>query len=162
MHHHTHTHSHSLRVWTGIDEWVCVCFQDLCGHHSCDTLGMADVGTVCSPERSCAIIEDDGLHAAFTVAHEIGTDTHTHEQSTCMHKHLDDIISCVCAQGTCWVCPTMTRSSARSASAPLRTSDWCRLSWPPSTRPNPGAAAHPPPSRTSSTTAMVRNDYDGI
>ncbi|XP_062866489.1 A disintegrin and metalloproteinase with thrombospondin motifs 5 [Trichomycterus rosablanca] len=46
--------------------------QDLCGHHSCDTLGMADVGTVCSPERSCAVIEDDGLHAAFTVAHEIG------------------------------------------------------------------------------------------
>ncbi|XP_063812459.1 A disintegrin and metalloproteinase with thrombospondin motifs 5 [Pseudophryne corroboree] len=46
--------------------------EDLCGHHSCDTLGMADVGTVCSPERSCAVIEDDGLHAAFTVAHEIG------------------------------------------------------------------------------------------
>ncbi|KAJ8338611.1 hypothetical protein SKAU_G00353970 [Synaphobranchus kaupii] len=46
--------------------------QDLCGHHSCDTLGMADVGTICSPQRSCAIIEDDGLHAAFTVAHEIG------------------------------------------------------------------------------------------
>ncbi|KAJ3584394.1 hypothetical protein NHX12_014889 [Muraenolepis orangiensis] len=46
--------------------------NDLCGHHSCDTLGMADVGTVCSPERSCAVIEDDGLHAAFTVAHEIG------------------------------------------------------------------------------------------
>ncbi|KAG7270834.1 hypothetical protein CRUP_028978 [Coryphaenoides rupestris] len=45
---------------------------DLCGHHSCDTLGMADVGTVCTPERSCAVIEDDGLHAAFTVAHEIG------------------------------------------------------------------------------------------
>uniref|UniRef100_UPI00398E3D3F A disintegrin and metalloproteinase with thrombospondin motifs 5 n=1 Tax=Pristiophorus japonicus TaxID=55135 RepID=UPI00398E3D3F len=46
--------------------------ENLCGHHSCDTLGMADVGTICSPERSCAIIEDDGLHAAFTVAHEIG------------------------------------------------------------------------------------------
>ncbi|XP_034031127.1 A disintegrin and metalloproteinase with thrombospondin motifs 5 [Thalassophryne amazonica] len=46
--------------------------QDLCGHHSCDTLGMADVGTICSSERSCAVIEDDGLHAAFTVAHEIG------------------------------------------------------------------------------------------
>ncbi|XP_069053867.1 A disintegrin and metalloproteinase with thrombospondin motifs 5 [Lepisosteus oculatus] len=46
--------------------------QDLCGHHSCDTLGMADVGTICTPERSCAVIEDDGLHAAFTVAHEIG------------------------------------------------------------------------------------------
>ncbi|XP_072369255.1 A disintegrin and metalloproteinase with thrombospondin motifs 5 [Scyliorhinus torazame] len=46
--------------------------ENLCGHHSCDTLGMADVGTICSSERSCAIIEDDGLHAAFTVAHEIG------------------------------------------------------------------------------------------
>ncbi|XP_078416477.1 A disintegrin and metalloproteinase with thrombospondin motifs 5 [Cetorhinus maximus] len=46
--------------------------ENLCGHHSCDTLGMADVGTICSSERSCAIVEDDGLHAAFTVAHEIG------------------------------------------------------------------------------------------
>ncbi|XP_032888275.1 A disintegrin and metalloproteinase with thrombospondin motifs 5 [Amblyraja radiata] len=46
--------------------------ENLCGHHSCDTLGMADVGTICSSHRSCAIIEDDGLHAAFTVAHEIG------------------------------------------------------------------------------------------
>lgn len=46
--------------------------QDLCGGHSCDTLGMADVGTVCDPERSCSIIEDDGLQAAFTVAHELG------------------------------------------------------------------------------------------
>lgn len=52
--------------------------QDLCGHHSCDTLGMADVGTICSPERSCAVIEDDGLHAAFTVAHEIGRHGYTH------------------------------------------------------------------------------------
>lgn len=52
--------------------------QDLCGHHSCDTLGMADVGTICSPERSCAVIEDDGLHAAFTVAHEIGKCLNSH------------------------------------------------------------------------------------
>uniref|UniRef100_A0A8C4TST3 Peptidase M12B domain-containing protein n=1 Tax=Erpetoichthys calabaricus TaxID=27687 RepID=A0A8C4TST3_ERPCA len=54
-----------------IKRYSCICL-DLCGHHSCDTLGMADVGTICSPERSCAVIEDDGLHAAFTVAHEIG------------------------------------------------------------------------------------------
>ncbi|XP_066561895.1 A disintegrin and metalloproteinase with thrombospondin motifs 1 [Amia ocellicauda] len=46
--------------------------QDLCGSHSCDTLGMADVGTMCDPERSCSVIEDDGLQAAFTVAHELG------------------------------------------------------------------------------------------
>lgn len=47
--------------------------QDLCGLSTCDTLGMADVGTVCDPARSCAIVEDDGLQSAFTAAHELGT-----------------------------------------------------------------------------------------
>ncbi|XP_005996895.1 A disintegrin and metalloproteinase with thrombospondin motifs 1 [Latimeria chalumnae] len=46
--------------------------QDLCGAHTCDTLGMADVGTICDPNRSCSVIEDDGLQAAFTAAHELG------------------------------------------------------------------------------------------
>ncbi|XP_053312790.1 A disintegrin and metalloproteinase with thrombospondin motifs 1 [Spea bombifrons] len=46
--------------------------QDLCGAQTCDTLGMADVGTVCDPGRSCSVIEDDGLQAAFTAAHELG------------------------------------------------------------------------------------------
>ncbi|NXJ84241.1 ATS4 metalloproteinase, partial [Trogon melanurus] len=46
--------------------------QDLCGAATCDTLGMADVGTVCDPERSCAVVEDSGLQSAFTVAHELG------------------------------------------------------------------------------------------
>ncbi|XP_053907193.1 A disintegrin and metalloproteinase with thrombospondin motifs 4 [Cuculus canorus] len=46
--------------------------QDLCGSSTCATLGMADVGTVCDPERSCAVVEDDGLPAAFTAAHELG------------------------------------------------------------------------------------------
>lgn len=46
--------------------------QDLCGAQTCDTLGMADVGTVCDPGRSCSVIEDDGLQAAFTTAHELG------------------------------------------------------------------------------------------
>uniref|UniRef100_A0A8C4JSU5 A disintegrin and metalloproteinase with thrombospondin motifs 4 n=1 Tax=Dromaius novaehollandiae TaxID=8790 RepID=A0A8C4JSU5_DRONO len=46
--------------------------QDLCGAATCNTLGMADVGTVCNPTRSCSIVEDDGLQAAFTAAHELG------------------------------------------------------------------------------------------
>ncbi|KAM4794723.1 A disintegrin and metalloproteinase with thrombospondin motifs 1 [Rhinophrynus dorsalis] len=46
--------------------------QDLCGSQTCDTLGMADVGTICDPNRSCSVIEDDGLQAAFTAAHELG------------------------------------------------------------------------------------------
>eukprot|EP00062_Callorhinchus_milii_P017808 gi/632970604/ref/XP_007901744.1/ PREDICTED: A disintegrin and metalloproteinase with thrombospondin motifs 1 [Callorhinchus milii] len=46
--------------------------KDLCGAQTCDTLGMADVGTVCDPSRSCSIIEDDGVQASFTAAHELG------------------------------------------------------------------------------------------
>ncbi|KAJ8401713.1 hypothetical protein AAFF_G00376840 [Aldrovandia affinis] len=46
--------------------------KDICGHQSCDTLGVADVGTMCDPKRSCSVIEDNGLQAAFTMAHELG------------------------------------------------------------------------------------------
>ncbi|XP_072548323.1 A disintegrin and metalloproteinase with thrombospondin motifs 8 [Salminus brasiliensis] len=46
--------------------------EDICGHQSCDTLGVADVGTMCDPKRSCSVIEDSGLQAAFTIAHELG------------------------------------------------------------------------------------------
>ncbi|XP_078388307.1 A disintegrin and metalloproteinase with thrombospondin motifs 8-like [Cetorhinus maximus] len=46
--------------------------QDICGHLSCNTLGVADTGTMCDTSRSCAVIEDDGLQAAYTVAHELG------------------------------------------------------------------------------------------
>lgn len=46
--------------------------QDICGQKSCDTLGVADVGTMCDPKRSCSVVEDNGLQAAFTAAHELG------------------------------------------------------------------------------------------
>uniref|UniRef100_A0AAR2L7V3 Peptidase M12B domain-containing protein n=1 Tax=Pygocentrus nattereri TaxID=42514 RepID=A0AAR2L7V3_PYGNA len=46
--------------------------EDICGHEHCDTLGVADVGTMCDPKRSCSVIEDNGLQAAFTVSHELG------------------------------------------------------------------------------------------
>lgn len=38
----------------------------------CDTLGLAELGTMCDAGKSCAIIEDNGLSAAFTIAHELG------------------------------------------------------------------------------------------
>ena len=37
----------------------------------CDTLGLAELGTMCKP-NSCAIVQDNGLSAAFTIAHELG------------------------------------------------------------------------------------------
>ncbi|KAG8434719.1 hypothetical protein GDO86_012898 [Hymenochirus boettgeri] len=46
--------------------------QDICGHKSCETLGVADSGTVCDSSKSCSVIEDNGLQAAYTLAHELG------------------------------------------------------------------------------------------
>ncbi|KPP70278.1 A disintegrin and metalloproteinase with thrombospondin motifs 8-like [Scleropages formosus] len=46
--------------------------EDICRHQSCNPLGVADVGTMCDSKRSCSVIEDNGLQAAFTVAHELG------------------------------------------------------------------------------------------
>uniref|UniRef100_A0A4W3HW95 Peptidase M12B domain-containing protein n=1 Tax=Callorhinchus milii TaxID=7868 RepID=A0A4W3HW95_CALMI len=46
--------------------------QNICGQQSCDTMGVADTGTMCDTSRSCAVIEDDGLQAAYTTAHELG------------------------------------------------------------------------------------------
>ncbi|XP_028824252.1 A disintegrin and metalloproteinase with thrombospondin motifs 9 isoform X3 [Denticeps clupeoides] len=34
--------------------------------------GLAELGTVCDPYRSCSISEDNGLSTAFTIAHELG------------------------------------------------------------------------------------------
>jgi len=34
--------------------------------------GYAPVTGMCQPERSCAVIRDDGPSSAFVIAHEIG------------------------------------------------------------------------------------------
>lgn len=58
-------------------------------------------------------------------------------------------------QVTCWVCHTMTQSSARSDLGWTAISDSCRPSSPPSMPPNPGAAAPRLPSQTSLTMGTV-------
>ena len=40
--------------------------------NKCDTLGLAELGTMCDLNASCAIVQDNGLSAAFTIAHELG------------------------------------------------------------------------------------------
>ncbi|XP_066997259.2 A disintegrin and metalloproteinase with thrombospondin motifs 4 isoform X2 [Anabrus simplex] len=40
--------------------------------YKCETLGLAELGTMCDTNSSCAIVQDNGLSAAFTIAHEIG------------------------------------------------------------------------------------------
>jgi hypothetical protein len=46
--------------------------EDLCRlPQSCDTLGLAQLGQICNTASACAVIEDNGLSAAFTIAHEL-------------------------------------------------------------------------------------------
>ncbi|XP_036386252.1 A disintegrin and metalloproteinase with thrombospondin motifs 9 [Megalops cyprinoides] len=55
------------------DTAILITRQDICrARDKCDTLGLAELGTVCDPYRSCSISEDNGLSTAFTIAHELG------------------------------------------------------------------------------------------
>ncbi|XP_078468260.1 A disintegrin and metalloproteinase with thrombospondin motifs 9-like [Lampetra planeri] len=55
------------------DTAVLITRENICrARNKCDTLGLAELGTMCDPYRSCSISEDNGLSTAFTVAHEIG------------------------------------------------------------------------------------------
>uniref|UniRef100_UPI00358E6FA8 A disintegrin and metalloproteinase with thrombospondin motifs 9-like n=1 Tax=Myxine glutinosa TaxID=7769 RepID=UPI00358E6FA8 len=55
------------------DTAILITREDICrARNKCDTLGLAEVGTICDPYRSCSINEDNGLSTAFTIAHELG------------------------------------------------------------------------------------------
>uniref|UniRef100_A0AAQ4R1Z0 ADAM metallopeptidase with thrombospondin type 1 motif, 9 n=1 Tax=Gasterosteus aculeatus aculeatus TaxID=481459 RepID=A0AAQ4R1Z0_GASAC len=55
------------------DTAILITREDICrARDKCDTLGLAELGTVCDPYRSCSISEDNGLSTAFTIAHELG------------------------------------------------------------------------------------------
>ena len=46
--------------------------EDMCHlPSSCHTLGLAHLGQVCNPAAACAVIEDNGLSAVYTIAHEL-------------------------------------------------------------------------------------------
>ncbi|KAK6488239.1 A disintegrin and metalloproteinase with thrombospondin motifs 20-like [Huso huso] len=55
------------------DTAVLLTREDICrARNKCDTLGLAELGTMCDPFRSCSLSEENGLSAAFTIAHELG------------------------------------------------------------------------------------------
>ncbi|XP_075065170.1 A disintegrin and metalloproteinase with thrombospondin motifs 20 [Mixophyes fleayi] len=55
------------------DTAVLLTREDICrASNKCDTLGLAELGTMCDSHRSCSISEENGLGAAFTIAHELG------------------------------------------------------------------------------------------
>lgn len=43
-----------------------------CQTEKCLVAGLAELGTMCDSHRSCSIVKDSGLSAAFTIAHELG------------------------------------------------------------------------------------------
>ncbi|KAJ8302105.1 hypothetical protein KUTeg_021092 [Tegillarca granosa] len=49
--------------------------KNICrSRQECETLGkgLAELGTICDPYRSCSIVEDNGISSAYTIAHELG------------------------------------------------------------------------------------------
>ncbi|XP_074642310.1 A disintegrin and metalloproteinase with thrombospondin motifs 6-like [Tubulanus polymorphus] len=56
------------------DHAIFITRYDICSKKDkpCGTVGLAPVGGMCNPTRSCSVIEDRGLATAFTVAHELG------------------------------------------------------------------------------------------
>lgn len=46
--------------------------NNLCVLNNNISTGMAEVGAMCSSRHSCAVVEEDGLSTAYTVAHEAG------------------------------------------------------------------------------------------
>lgn len=38
----------------------------------CNTIGVADLGSMCNPNAGCSIVRDKGLSTSYTIAHELG------------------------------------------------------------------------------------------
>ncbi|XP_076766827.1 A disintegrin and metalloproteinase with thrombospondin motifs 1 [Xylocopa sonorina] len=61
------------KLWGHYDTSVLLTRETLCDNaRTCVTLGLAELGAMCNPQSSCAIVQDSGLATAFTIAHEIG------------------------------------------------------------------------------------------
>uniref|UniRef100_A0A336MHP1 CSON001890 protein n=1 Tax=Culicoides sonorensis TaxID=179676 RepID=A0A336MHP1_CULSO len=54
------------------DVAILVTRKDICANSGCSTLGVANVGGMCKPDRACSVNEDSGITLAHTITHEIG------------------------------------------------------------------------------------------
>ncbi|CAO1378309.1 unnamed protein product [Diamesa serratosioi] len=54
------------------DVAILVTRKDICSNSGCSTLGIANVGGMCRPDKSCSVNEDNGITLAHTITHELG------------------------------------------------------------------------------------------
>lgn len=54
------------------DVAILVTRKNICSAEGCSTLGVANVGGMCRPDRSCSVNEDNGITLAHTITHELG------------------------------------------------------------------------------------------
>uniref|UniRef100_A0A1Q3G327 Putative disintegrin metalloproteinases with thrombospondin repeat n=1 Tax=Culex tarsalis TaxID=7177 RepID=A0A1Q3G327_CULTA len=54
------------------DVAILVTRKNICSTHGCSTLGVANVGGMCRPDKSCSVNEDNGITLAHTISHELG------------------------------------------------------------------------------------------
>ncbi|KAG4065960.1 hypothetical protein HA402_006678 [Bradysia odoriphaga] len=54
------------------DVAILITRKDICSASGCTTLGVANVGGMCRPDRSCSVNEDNGITLAHTITHELG------------------------------------------------------------------------------------------
>ncbi|KAI3384954.1 hypothetical protein SNEBB_005130 [Seison nebaliae] len=76
------------------DTAILITRENICrSEENCNTLGMAEVGTLCDAKRSCSIAEDNGLGVAFTIAHELGHvfNLPHDDDKKCDEDNIDDI-----------------------------------------------------------------------
>uniref|UniRef100_A0A182NR21 Peptidase M12B domain-containing protein n=1 Tax=Anopheles dirus TaxID=7168 RepID=A0A182NR21_9DIPT len=54
------------------DVAILVTRKNICSNYGCATLGVANVGGMCRPDKSCSVNEDNGITLAHTISHELG------------------------------------------------------------------------------------------
>lgn len=156
-----------IQIWHFCSVFV---FQNICGQKSCDTLGVADVGTMCDPKRSCSVIEDNGLQAAFTAAHELGEvalggltrssalwKSFLDREFSVIPKHSSTFKNCHLLQVMCWACLMMTPRRVRDSLGIWEVITWWRLCSSASTKPCLGRPAARSTLPNSLTTGTVRH-----